>query len=332
MLAVALALLSSAVVLPACGRRNETAAQELRAAMRRTTGAPRALVYDVDEGGSRSIVRAAVHDDLRYKASLSIEETAAYEEVAVDDALAVRVLDPRALEVLRRPGAALAPELSSALSSGNGWAVDPGGAPSLLASAATKRRVGADPVLDALSAFRQVDKAMVEAGGAHRFNPDSLDYRPQDDPLPRPRAGVIRYDLERPRLPRPEDAVGGGARAIPGPANFRRLSVYVKDGFVVQVLEVTDVTTRLRDLRRLYDLGIPASGPTDEVVPAVVARLNQLRGLVGAEPIRLRSMSLRLVDVGVDPPVELPGGAIPVDLGYFRDRGASANVAKAATP
>jgi hypothetical protein len=291
--------------------------------MAATMQSPRSLLYRVDEAGVSTIVRAQVHDDLRYKASVTVNGTPSIEEIAVDDALADHLLDvPHVVESLRRPGMVTSQAFRDAAGRG-AWMLDPTGAPSLLPTAgATKRVPGVDPVIDALTAFRHVDQALTDAGGAHRFNPDSLDYRPQDDPFPRPKAGVVRYDFERPPLPRAEDAVGGGARAVPGPANFRRTSVYVRDGRVVEVREVMDVATRLKDVRRLYDLGIPANARIDQAIGAVVARLNELRRPTGGEPIRLRAISLSFVDIGKPVSIALPADATNVDLSYFRDRGA----------
>jgi hypothetical protein len=312
-----------AVSATACGRRTQTGASTVRAAMAATARESRSLIYRVDEAGTSTIVRAQVHDDLRYKAAVTVNGTPWLEEVAVDDALADHLLDVNhVVESLRRPGKVTTPAFRDAASS-NRWMVDPLGAPSLLPVAgAPKRVLGVDPVIDALTAFRHVDQALTDAGGAHRFNPDSLDYRPQEDPFPRPKAGVVRYDFERPRLPRAEDAVGGGARAIPGPANFRRMSLYVRAGRVVEVREVMDIATRLKDVRRLYDLGLPATARVDEAVAAVVNRLNQLRRPTGGEPIRLRSLTLSFVDIGKPVSIALPADAATVDLSYFRDRGA----------
>jgi len=317
------------VALPACGKRNQTAVNDVRAAMATTSSSPRALVFRAAEGGQVLVVRAAVHDDLRYRASLDVDSRPSFEEVALDDALAARVLDDGVVALLRRPGAVAAPTVDAAIRE-RAWIVDPRGAPSLLASAAGKRHLGDDAVLDALTYFGHVRQALLDAGGAHRFNPDSLDYRPLEDPFPPPSPGTVRYDLERPRLPRQSDAIAGGARAVPGPANFRRMSIYVRDRRVLQILEVTDVVTKLKELRRLYDLGLPAGGDPAALVDLAVTRLNQLRRPLNAEPIRLRTVSLQFVDTGKPVDVALPADARQLPLDFFRDRGVPASVSPGA--
>lgn len=308
----------------ACGARRVTVANEVRAALDRTSASSRGLVYKLQEGTRTVVVRAQVEDDLRYKADLSVDGVAGLEEVAVDDTLADRVVDDSVERLVVRPGATVPADLSAAVDA-HQWVTDPEGAPSLLPSATAKRTPGDDPVLDAVTVLRHVRKELDDAGGAHRFNPDSLDYRPQEDPFPRPDkgAGVVRYDFERPRLPRPEDAIAGQARALPGPANFRRVSVYVQHGRVVQVLETMDVATRLRELGRLYDLGLPPKATTAEAVRLVVTRLNQLRLGTGLEPIRLQTMSVQLVGIGSAVHVAVPGGGVSGSLAFLRNRGAS---------
>jgi hypothetical protein len=306
--------------LTACGPRRKTDAQAVRAALARTAAVPRGFVYSTDEAGRKTVVRGQIDDDLRYKADLALDGTPVFEEVAVDDAAADRFLDERAMKLLLRPGMSVSGVPMET------WLIDAAGAPSLLSSAGARRVLGDDPVIDALTVFRHVDQVLTDGGGAHRFNPDSLDYRPQEDPFPRPAkgSGLIRYDFERAKLPRPEDAVGGGARAVPGPANFRRVSVYVRDGRVVQVLETMDIPTRIRELRRLYNLGLPDRGTADELVPLIVTRLNQLRRATGGDPIRLQSLSVQFLNLGKDVAISLPGGAGGTDLSVFRNRGKAA--------
>lgn len=312
--------IATAVGLVGCGPRRTTDAQAVRAALARTAAVPRGFVYATDEAGRKTVVRGQIDDDLRYKADLALDGAPVFEEVAVDDAAADRFLDERAIRLLLRPGRSVAGLPTET------WFVDPAGAPSLLSSAGARRILGDDPVLDALTVFRHVDQVLTDGGGAHRFNPDSLDYRPQDDPFPRPTkgSGLVRYDFERAKLPRPEDAIGGGARAVPGPANFRRVSVYVRDGRVVQVLETMDIPTRIKELRRLYNLGLPDSGTAAELVPLIVTRLNQLRRATGGDPIRLQSLSVQFLNLAKPVAIALPSGAGTTDLSVFRNRGKTA--------
>ena len=142
--------------------------------------------------------------------------------------------------------------------------LDPTGAPSLLPSATEHHPLGADPVFDALTVFRYVEQAIRGAQRVHEFNADALDYKPKDDPFPKPKkhSGVVRFDFDRPRLPRPQDVTSGSVnQAIPAANQFRKMAVYVKDGRVIQVLEQMDVVSRLAELQRNYNAKIPANLP-----------------------------------------------------------------------
>ena len=314
-------LLACSTATSACGRKRDTVATEVRAAMARTLREPRALVYTEVTGDRRVEVRAEVEDDLRYRSLLALDATPAFEEVVVDDALADRVLDARALSLLARPagqgGGGPAPAAGT-------WVLDKYGAPTvngfLSGGSRATEAVGDDPIIDSLTVFRYVDAALTAAGGAKRFDPDDLEYRPQEDPFPRPKKGVQRFDLLRPRLPRPEEAVASGARAVPAPANFRNLSLYVRDGKVIQVLEQIQVATRLRELNRLYNLGIPQGATRAEAAVAAVARINAVRAATGGEPLRLRSMSL-VLEPGRTVDVDLPSDVVEGSLAGLRNRG-----------
>ncbi|HKN40373.1 MAG TPA: hypothetical protein VJ456_14855, partial [Acidimicrobiia bacterium] len=66
------------------------------------------------------------------------------------------------------------------------WVLDPAGAPAEFATAGTGQTLGNDPVADARDVFAYVDRAINEAVRVVEFNPESLEYRKDQDPFPRP--------------------------------------------------------------------------------------------------------------------------------------------------
>jgi hypothetical protein len=301
----------------ACGKKADTAKLTVENALNATNRLPRAVVYTERTPTQIVEVRARVQDDLRYKSTVTIDDTRVLDEVVVDDALADRVLDPRAFKLIGAPTVA-------ALANGQ-WVVDRFGAPSLLPSDTATLRPGDDEVLDALTVFRHVEKVMVEAAGVHRFDPDSLAYRPREDPFPRPdhAAGEVRYDIDRPLLPRP-NAGGAASRVVPGPQHFRKLAVYVRAGRVVRILEEVDVANRLADLERIYSLGLGRGGTPAERAARALVVLNQARRVTGGEPIRPRTLDVRITDLGVRTAIDVPAGATETNLSVLPRRGTRA--------
>jgi hypothetical protein len=311
---LAIVALATSAAATGCGKKTDSAALQVRNAMRATARLPRALVY-TERTGAVVEVRSRIQDDLRYKATVTLDGTRVLDEVVVDDSLADRILDAGAYRVLGASVPASAPATG-------GWVLDRYGAPSLLPSDTATLRVGDDAVLDTLTVFRHVDRVMGEAAGVHRFDPDSLAYRPREDPFPRPDhgAGEVRYDCERPALPRP-NAGGNASRVVPGPQHFRKLAVYVRNGLVTRILEQIDVGSRLRDLERIYNLGLGNTGSPAERAARALAVLNQARRVTGGEPIRVRSLAVELTDVGQAVTVELPAGAVEGNLAGLPHRG-----------
>lgn len=334
--------------LAACGGHHQTDADRLRAAMSRTALLSRRFVYSEVTGNTRIQVKGLVADDFRYKAATTINDVPIWEEVVDDDALADRALSNGAFAVFGRQAApatqgpnapaqavsaseplhaaTVSPAVRDALVA-HRWVLDPVGAPSLLPSATEHHPVGADPVFDSLTVFRYVDQSIREAFRVHKFNADSLDYKPSEDPFPKPKkgSGVSRYDFDRPRLPRPQDISGASAnQRIPGVANFRKMAVYVKDGRVIQVLEQIDVVSKLDELQRNYNVKIPSSLPTAQRVKIAIDAINAVRAAQGNDVIRVRTMSLQLLDLGQPVTVSLPTDVVEGSLGAFENRGRAA--------
>jgi hypothetical protein len=204
------------------------------------------------------------------------------------------------------------------------WVADPVGAPSLLPSTSEKHALGSDPIYDSLTVFRYVEQAIREGFRTRKFNPDDLDYKPSEDPFPKPAQGsdVERYDITRLRLPRPQDLAGASTnQVIPGTRHFRKMSVYVKDGFVIQVLEQVDVASRLDDLQKNYDVNIPKSLPEARRIQVAIDSINAVRRGQGIDPIRVRTMSLQFQGLGTRTRVALPAAAVTGSLAAFENRG-----------
>jgi len=355
---VAAALLTASMV--ACGGHHTTDADRLRAAMSRTDLLSRRFVYAEQVGNTKTEVKGLIADDFRYKAAATVNDVPLWEEVVDDDALADRALNSGAFAVFGRraasptqaaPGSAVpaqqvttdspvvsntvSPEVRDALLA-HRWVLDSVGAPSLIPTATEHHPLGADPVFDALTVFRYVDQSIREAFAVKKFNPDALDYKPSEDPFPKPKkhSGVIRYDWVRPRLPRPQDITGASAnQRIPGTANFRKMAVYVKNGRVIQVLEQIDVVSRLAELQRNYNVKIPTSLPSADRVKIAIDAINAVRAAQGDDVIRVRTMSLQFVDLGQPVTVSLPTDAVAGSLSAFENRGrATGSTTPASTP
>jgi hypothetical protein len=200
--------------------------------------------------------------------------------------------------------------------------VDAAGAPSRTASTDERRIVGDDPIYDAQTVFDYVEEAARQMP-VRKFNEDALDYRPKDDPFPKPSrsSDVVRYDFVRFPVPRPADAAsGGGNQPVPGAANFRKMAVYVKDGLVIRVLEQMDVASRLADIERNYDIKL--QGDTKTRIRSAIQAIDAVRKAQGQnDPIRVRTMELRLADLGVKQQVALPSDPVRGSLIGLINRG-----------
>jgi hypothetical protein len=232
------------------------------------------------------------------------------DQTTVDDALALRFLSsdlvPRFVKASEAtvdvPGGPQDVPVTEVLGTKR-WVVDQAGAPAVLAK--SLRATGADPVYDALSVLRYVEAAMDQALYVIIFNPEALEYKPAEDPFPHPKDGVKRYDFVRPPLPR-AGAEGSVNQAVPDIYHFRRMSVYIQDGLIVEVREAVDVETRLRELGRVYGVDFPKDRPKAEVARIALDAINVLRVGQGNDAIRMRTMTLTFGDLGKSQKVELP--------------------------
>jgi hypothetical protein len=305
-LAAVVAISAAASSLGACGDR-KTADRDVLAAIHRTELESREFTYAEVLPGTptRQSVSIRIDDDFRYKARLSLAGKPALDEIAYDDALAVRIVDPGALALfLRKDAVPKAPaegdptiSVVEALNTRR-WVVDEVGAPPAIRSTKAKVVLGNDPVRDALTVLTYVQRQVEEGGRGVvvRFNPDSLEpaYKAKEDPFPRPAkgSGIVRYDLKLSKLPKKADAEGGN-QVLPGLRSFRKMAIYVKDGRVVEVREDVDVQSRLDDLADIYDIDFDETQSVDEQAKFAVDVINAVRDGQGLEPIRFRRMTVK---------------------------------------
>jgi hypothetical protein len=357
---VALLGLVATLGLAGCSGEATTTEKRLRAALRATEHLSHRFVYRetfVSEDGRRETeVQGLVEDDLRYKARVSVGGVAVLDEAVSDDALAVRLIQPSALaDFLRRPtekgkggsgvGSAEpgAPEAPTAIGSDDDppdpaaalrsrrWVLDKAGAPAVFsANPAEERGLGEDPVLDSLDIFAHVERAIDEADYIAEFNEESIEpvYRKDEDPFDKPEKGseVIRYDFAAPKLPKASDRAGGN-QVTPDTRHFRKMAVYVKDNRVLQVSEVIDVTARLDDLAEVYETKFPKDRRPEELAAVAIDALNTIRTGQGQDPIRLRTMSYNLKDLGDTVKVDMPAEVVETSLALLQNRGRPAEAA-----
>lgn len=318
-LAVGLLLLATA-----CAKQEGDGA-EVRALLDDTLVQPHRFVYvETTPAGQETRVQGVVEDDFRSEARLDVDGRPVLERVVSDDVVAVRFLRPDALgryidkDVVSDVDTASDLEgvdVFEALQSRQ-WVADPGGAPPLLRSVDDVTESGIDPFSDAGQMLvRARDLTFIEAGGFVEYNPNSVSptYRADEDPFPQPEDGadITRYDLPQPEFPR---EVGGGARTVPGDAFFRKFSVYVRDGVVVRVAEAVGLTPSVLDdfetyMRLLITDGAPPEVREaflttvdrlegDELGQFLLEALNTVRDLQGDPPVRFRTATYELLDIG----------------------------------
>lgn len=361
---VALSLvLLSVTGLSACGESPSGPRDDLLGFITKTEKVSRRFVYtDEDAKGRKASVEGAILDDFRHKERLSIDGVTAVDSVASDDALAMLVRNPDELVRLVNPTPAppdaddpLATVDTLGLLRSGAWVLDPAGAPPLDAKPVTddqgrlKETVGEDPLKDSVEVLTYLRRAISVSAGVILFNEDSPDYKPSEDPFPKPSEETKerRYDVIRPGLPLPQfEGAGAGRSVFPDAQHFRKLSVYVdQDGLIRRVVEQIDPAERLNDVidRAAGFLKQAGAGedtirevrklrglPRPQATAAVVEGINLLRDRVGDPPVRLRRMELRFTSLGskkidVVLPTEFQEGRLDV----LRNRGRTAGKADA---
>lgn len=345
-MAVVLAAFTVAALATGCGKAEQEALKEVRAALRKTAQLSYRYTFDVDmpvQGVSWG-VRGIIEDDLRFKTQLSFGGKPAVEEVISDDTIATRFLVPEVFKLYENPEGgqgdtgkrqgeadeklASDVEVKGALTSGR-WVLDPSGAPALLGGAVDMRTLGADPLYDSLTMFQYMEQVL-RVNGVYEFNEDALDYRPQEDPfaenLPEklfPGRKVKRYDIGRPPLPKASDTQAGN-QLTPGMEHFRYMAIFIEDGVIIRIDETINLGLQLEDLRSNYDLDLPKD--PDEAIAVSVKAINAVRSAQGDPPLIVRDVSLQLASIGEENKIELPQGEDIVvgSLSVLKGRGRSA--------
>ncbi len=311
--------------LSACVGKSKGPADFLRDAIARTQRLERQYVY-TEKTAERTLeertleVECFVEDDVRYSAKISVNKALATEEKVLDDTLAIRYIDAVQLELLvaQKPNAPAATVV--ALRSG-AWVLDRKGAPASLGwpTSAKQEEKIKDPVLESLKVLSFVDAAMREAAAVVVLNTDLVAYRPDEDPFPVPTkdSHIIRYDLVRPDLPKPGDTQTANA-PVPSANHFRKMSVYVKDGLIVEVREVIDVESRLQEMARIYGVKFPPKRRPSELAKIAIDSVNAIRKGQGLELIEVRSLIVKLEQLGNKVTVQMPESFIEGDLATIR--------------
>jgi hypothetical protein len=320
------------------------------------------FVYRVESrGAGQLVVQGVVEDDFRYKLQLSLDGTPSVEQVASDDAVAVRFLDPGLVDGFTDRAVADKVDVETSIEGATvfdalrarRWVLDDAGAPSPVvqvrdersgeAAATTAGNQARDPLFEGRTALAYVRRT-AQGSIFVKYDPETLNptYRVSEDPFPKPKegSGVDRYDTYVPDLPTAAQATSGSSPSFPTAANFRKMAVYVKRGRVIAVREFIGVSTRqLADLVEYMQALIDATAPDDvkagfrarvrslsskpeELTDFLLGGLNSFVASAGRELLQFRTMSLELQDFGaVDEKVELPGDAITGDLAVLRNLG-----------
>lgn len=281
---------------------SESDVQILRRALDRTEAGPHAYRY-VENADKRSVeIFVRVEDSFRSQATLALDGVPLLEQVVVDDAVALRLLAPNAWN----PATGM--HLEPILATGD-WLVDPAGAPSVFLPSTEQQSiltdVGVDPLFDAQNAIEYVRQAVDAAGTVQKFSPDSIFYKPSEDPFrdaveADERRGIERFVAVPPPLPRTEEQV----QRLPGPRFFRKLSVYLRDNRTVRVLEVVDFESH-EELVKARERREPRF---------LLEMLSALRKGEGEDPIRPRSWTLEITSQRERIDVALPAQSRTVNL------------------
>lgn len=304
-----------ALLVGACGSGG-AAGEEIRlvrSALQRTDAQGRTFTYTEVTGDQRVEIRGKEEDDLRYQGLVTIDGVDVFEGIISDDAFALRLVDPaRAPEVV---AAAMAEDevLGTALQEGR-WVVDHTAAPAVIQERREGRStVGANPFLDVFYLFQYLPQAINDGASMERFNPEDLQYNPEDDPWSEDAErnlqdrGVRRYDLVLPGLP--SRSARGTEAALPSIEHFRKMAFYLKGREVLEIREQVDITDR-REFRRAAQGR--AADYYVELMQAALSGFTQ-------EPVRQRRMRYQVgefsSDITVGVPAEAEAGTLTQTVG-----------------
>jgi hypothetical protein len=180
--------------MAACGGGRESAVRiaDLDELAGKSAMRVRAFDAKVTSGASEVTVNGVVEDDYRYTATVSVNGKPAWEEVVIDDARYLRVLDA---SPLFEPEAAVeVPTMHAAFPAilAGGWVVDANGAPAEFTPDATVVPLAPDLVLSQVRVLDTVPR-LVKLGYAE-WNPDGASYLPKYDKFPAHKGDGKRFD------------------------------------------------------------------------------------------------------------------------------------------
>jgi hypothetical protein len=297
---LAAGLAIAAVVFGGACEKKDQDKQKVVHAVDATTPLEHRFSYEVVTQGAGTVkVQGIVEDDFRYKLQLALNGTPSVEEIASDDAVAVRFLDPGLVDgytdkaVIDKidqktsvPGASVLDVLRA-----RRWVLDEAGAPSSVVEVRDEARGAAalaalangsknrDPLFEARTALAYVRRT-AQAGNFVEYDAETLNptYRTGEDPFPKPKDGsdVTRYDAVLDDLPAASAATSGSVPQLPTIKNFRKMAVYVKGGRIIAVREFIGLSPRQRkDLRTYLTAVVDATAP-DEVKRSFRAQTSKL--------------------------------------------------------
>ena len=340
----------SLTALAGCEKK-DARVEEVRGYLRATRASLSSFSYEMatprdviaEQPGSKVAVRGVLEDDFRFKARVDIDDSPGYEEVVVDDAFAVRFLEPRFANRFVNKSKIGKVETATNIDGLNvlealrtrRWVVDPTGAPPVVRGAFEADDVGEDPVFDAITALDYVDAAIRESAGIQLWSADTINptYIPDEDSFPKPEDGsdTKRFDLIRPALPPVARAGGQADIALPGTRHFRRMAIYVKDGRIIRVMEEVDLRSkRLSEFPRYFKAFLEEGDAPREVIQGFEEALEELTeeeqqvallqmlsiGLrqFGQDPIFVRTMTLDFGEAEAGAEVVLPAEGVQGSL------------------
>lgn len=360
-----------AVTLLAACEKKDARKDEVLGFVRNTRASFSSFSYESSEPGSvltgssasKVSVRGLLEDDFRFKARVDIDESPGFEEVVLDDAFAVRFLEPRFADRFVDKGQIGKVETKTNVEGLNvlealrtrRWVVDPSGAPPVVRGAFESKNVGKDPVFDAITALDYVENAIKESQGVELWSPDDINptYIPDEDRFPKPEQGsdTKRFDLIRPPLPAASNTSGQSDIALPATRHFRRMAIYVKDDRIIRVMEDVDLLSkRQRDFPRYFRAMLRESSAPPEAIAQLTKTIDDMTeeqrrfGLLqllnvgleqfGQDPVFVRSMVLDFGDGRGSTDVVLPTDGVQGSLALLTlsSGGATQDGERGATP
>ncbi len=235
-----IALVAVCAALASCGalREDET---KLRGFMSATQGQPRIFTY-IEASATRWLrLDVRVSDDLKYEMKLTSARGPVFDAIIADDAMYMHVLNAKLLQGLP---VSFGNPATFGLLAAHRWVEDPAGAPPL-AQPRTDLSANApppDPFSIAQHLFNTLTDEIATSAAIVRFNPDSIEYKPSQDPwmYPDRAKNQDRYDYIRPRLPI-RQPTGGTNQFQLNEAFFRKTSAFVQNGRIYQACEMVDI-------------------------------------------------------------------------------------------